>query len=253
MELWDDYFRTDKKNTRYENTIHFNPPRNVFFSQYNQDKSLENCIFKGHKNGIFMDVGAHDGVNHSNTLYFEVNHDWKGINIEPIKSVYDCLVTNRPHSININCAVSDTNGKSQFSLNHGYTEMISGLVSHYDGRHLNRIRHENKHMNGHSEIVLMETRTIENICDEHNINHINYLSIDVEGAEYAVLKSVNYDKLFIDVIGFENNYPDTENIPIDFLKSKGYIKLPYHTADIFMIHKDSQFLENVQILDKPNN
>lgn len=59
-----------------------------------------------------------------------------------------------------------------------------------------------------------------------------------------MLKSINFDNLFIDVIGFENNYPDTQYIPINFLEEKGYIKLPYHTADIFMIHKDSIFLKN---------
>jgi hypothetical protein len=59
------------------------------------------------------------------------------------------------------------------------------------------------------------------------------------------LKSINFDKLFIDVIGFENNYPDKQDIPINYLKSKGFIKLPDHVSDIFMIHKDSQFLHNL--------
>jgi hypothetical protein len=36
----------------------------------------------------------------------------------------------------------------------------------------------------------------------HNISHIHYLSIDVEGAEFEVIKSINFDKVFIDVIGF---------------------------------------------------
>lgn len=82
-------------------------------------------------------------------------------------------------------------------------------------------------------------------CDENNIKHINYLSIDVEGGEMKVIESINFDKVFIDVIAFENNYHDLQHVLINYLKSKGYIKLPEHIADIFMIHKDSQFLHNI--------
>ena len=64
----------------------------MFHSQYGQDEYLEKTIFKGYKNGIFVDVGAHDGVSINNTLYFEKNHNWTGINIEPIKNIYDSQI-----------------------------------------------------------------------------------------------------------------------------------------------------------------
>uniref|UniRef100_A0A6C0HP07 FkbM family methyltransferase n=1 Tax=viral metagenome TaxID=1070528 RepID=A0A6C0HP07_9ZZZZ len=56
----------------------------MFYSQDKQDKNLETCVFKGYKNGFYVDVGAHDGVSINNTLYFEKNNNWTGINIEPI-------------------------------------------------------------------------------------------------------------------------------------------------------------------------
>ena len=61
----------------------------MFHSQYNQDKYLETNIFKGFQNGFFVDVGAHDGKSLNNTLFFEENNNWTGINIEPIKSVFE--------------------------------------------------------------------------------------------------------------------------------------------------------------------
>ena len=76
----------------------------MFKSQFKQDELLEKNVFKGHKHGVFVDIGAHDGVNLNNTLYFEKYNGWTGINVEPIKKVYDRLITNRPDSININCA-----------------------------------------------------------------------------------------------------------------------------------------------------
>ena len=242
------YWNYQENNTRYENTRNFDANANQFFSQYNQDRSLEHCIFKGYKGGVSMDVGAHDGVDLNNTLYFEKTNGWKSINIEPIKSVYDRLTSNRPYSINLQCAVNDTDGVSEFVCNSGYTEMLSGLKSEYDVRHLQRIHDENKSMGGISDIISIDTKRIETICDEHAIRHIHYLSIDVEGGEMKVLQSINFNKVFIDVIGFENNYHDMIDIPVSFLKEKGYLQLPNHVADMFMIHKDSEFIQNCKDL-----
>ena len=246
MRSWNEQFNSNYySNKTYNDLTNYSPLKHTFYSQFNQDRSLENCIFKGFKNGVFMDVGAHDGVDHNNTLYFEVNHNWNGVNVEPIKDIFNKLKTNRPNSININCAISDRIGQSKFLLNHGHTEMLSGLSEYIDKRHIMRIDYENNIMNGYSEEIFVDTRTIKDICLEHNIKRVHYLSIDVEGAELSVVKSIDYDNVFIDVIGFENNYEDISEEIIIFLKEKGYIKLPYHNADIFMIHRQSQFLDNI--------
>ena len=79
----------------------------MFYSQDKQDEFLEFNIFKGYKNGFFVDVGAHDGKTINNTLYFEENNNWTGINIEPIKDVYLNLVKNREKCLNINCAIDE--------------------------------------------------------------------------------------------------------------------------------------------------
>ena len=62
-----------------------------FNSQDHQDRILETHIFKGYKNGVYVDVGAHDGISINNTLYFEKTNNWNGINIEPIKKIFDKL------------------------------------------------------------------------------------------------------------------------------------------------------------------
>ena len=212
----------------------------MYTSQDNQDKYLEENVFKGYKNGIFVDVGAHDGLSINNTLYFEKFNNWKGVNIEPIKEVYDKLLINRPNSININCAVCNSDGKTEFLCNKGYTEMISGIKDNFDPRHLNRLQDENMRMGSTTELITVNTKKLETIFDEHKLTHINYLSIDVEGAEFEVIKSINFDKVFIDVIGFENNYEDV-GIPIKrYLEDMNYVVI--HTCfDIFMIHNKSVF------------
>lgn len=212
----------------------------MFNSQDGQDKYLEMNIFNGYKNGVFMDVGAHDGISINNTLYFEKYNNWTGFNIEANKTVHDKLITNRPMCVNLNYAICNNDGTAEFICNSGYTEMLSGLKNNYDSRHQQRLNRENKQQGGQTKIVVVNTKKIETICDEYNIKHINYLSIDVEGAEFDVIKSINFDNVFIDVIGFENNYNDVSGPIIEYLESKNY-KIVHKSLDIFMINNDSIF------------
>jgi FkbM family methyltransferase len=212
----------------------------MFNSQDHQDEYLETNIFKGYKNGFYVDVGAHDGVSINNTLYFEKNNNWTGINIEPIKTVFDRLVSNRPNNINLNCAVCNNDGETEFLCNVGYTEMISGIKDNFDIRHLMRLEFENKHYGSTTELIKVNTKKLETIFDENNVSHINYLSIDVEGAEFDVIKSINFDKVFIDIIGFENNYNDVSIPIVKYLEDKGFITI-HKSLDIFMINKMSVF------------
>lgn len=228
------------QNLRYKEVSTQHKMTEQYHSQWKQDKFLEETIFKGHKEGVFVDVGAHDGVTINNTLFFEKKHGWTGINVEPIKSVYDKLNTNRPNCTNLNCAISEQEGELNFICNEGYTEMLSGLENHYDQRHHQRNENEIRQMGGVKKVIKVPTKRLETVFEDNNIKHVNYLSIDVEGAEYSVIKSINFNKVFIDVIEFENNYEDTSLPIIGYLEAKDYVLLQ-KGADIFMIHKDSKF------------
>lgn len=212
----------------------------MFYSQDNQDKYLENNIFKGYKNGFYVDVGAHDGVSLNNTLYFEKNNNWTGINIEPIKNVFDKLVSNRPTAINLNCAVSKNDGETDFLCNSASTEMLSGIKDTFDPRNLQRLEYENGITGSTTEVIKVNTKKLETICDENNVSHIHYLSIDVEGAEFEVIQSIDFGKVFIDVIGFENNYYDKSVPIIKYLENKNF-EVINKSLDIFMINKNSVF------------
>ena len=214
----------------------------MFYSQEKQDKYLEEYVFKGFKNGFFVDVGAHDGVSINNTLYFEKYNNWTGINIEPIQSVYDKLIKNRPTNINLNLAVCNNDGQTEFMCNSNSTEMLSGIKDQFDSRHLNRINRENEKTGSTTEVVIVNTKKLETIFDENAVQRVHYLSIDVEGAEFEVIKSINFDKVFIDVIGFENNYDDVSIPIVKYLESKNFIMI-YKRFDIFMINTKSVFLK----------
>lgn len=213
----------------------------MYHSQVKQDEILESRIFKGYKRGIFVDVGAWDGVQFSNTLFFEKERQWTGIHIEPIRKQYEELVRNRPNTINLNVAVSDIEGQSEFLSISGNTGMLSGLKSNYDPRHVQRIEKETQDLGTGYTTVLVPVRRLDSIFKEHKIERVHYLSIDTEGSEFNVIKSIDFQYTYIDVIGFENNYSDKTPPIVQYLIGKGYIQLPIHCDDIFMIHKLSPF------------
>ncbi len=79
-----------------------------YFSQYNQDKFLKEVVFSNKKEGFFIDIGAHNGILFSNSLFFEKFNDWSGICVEPNPSVFTKLILNRK-SINLNVCIGSEN------------------------------------------------------------------------------------------------------------------------------------------------
>lgn len=78
------------------------------FSQYYQDKAIDFALNRK-QNGIFLDIGAHDGVSLSK-YFFERNRNWTGLCIEPIPEVFRLLQSNRRCSVR-NCCILDEEKK----------------------------------------------------------------------------------------------------------------------------------------------
>jgi FkbM family methyltransferase len=215
-----------------------------YFSQFDQDKLTSNEIFKDFEGGFFLDIGAHDGKTFNNTLHYKVYKHWTGINVEPIPSVFELLVKNRPTCININAAVDKKDGISTFLQCTGSTEMLSGLVNNFNDDHRERIRREISQVGGSTKIIKVPTMTVKSICEMYNVKHIHFLSLDVEGGEANVIYSIPFDTVFIDVICMECNYEDAAVPIINYLREKGYY-IVTRKHDTILIHNNSQFLPNV--------
>lgn len=194
----------------------------MYYSQYKQDKYLNEEIFFGKKNGVFLDIGAYDGVTISNTYFFEKFLNWSGICIEPNCDVFRLLEKNRI-SKNFKVALSNTFELDLFLKLSGYTEMLSGLLYTYDYRHLDRIINEIDTYGGnynYEEVYTSRLDFILNICD---VSYIDFCSIDVEGSELQVLKGLDFSKVVINYFVIENNYK-TEDV-FNFMKDQGYNKI----------------------------
>ena len=110
------------------------------FSQYYQDKAIDFALNRK-RDGIFLDIGAHDGVSLSNTIFFERSRNWTGLCIEPIPEVFARLRSNRHCSVS-NCCILDGEKEVTFRNVSPPLEMLSGILEFFDQKHIDRINAE---------------------------------------------------------------------------------------------------------------
>ncbi len=192
-----------------------------FYSQYQQDQYAYENFFKGKRNGVFVDIGAHDGVTLSNTYFFEKSMGWTGICVEPIPEVFARLKANRK-CICVEGCIFDKRSTVPFLKISGWAEMLSGIVQNYDPRHVKRLQWEIDLNGGKSEIIQVKCHNLNQLLLDNNMLHIDYLSIDTEGGELGILQSIDFSTIDIDVLEVENNYHEPFR---EFLEPLGYQKI----------------------------
>jgi len=145
------------------------------------------------RGGYFVEAGAGDGIDLSNSYLLEKDYGWRGICVEPNRS-YANLVKNRG-CICVDCCLSGKNGEDKFYEDKEYHGHLSGLAAF------------KVFMPKNVTFVDKPTRTLEAVLRENQSpSVIDYLSLDTEGSELAILKVFPFDKYDIHVITVEHNH-----------------------------------------------
>jgi FkbM family methyltransferase len=176
-----------------------------YYSQYGQDRFVREQLLPG-PTGYFIDIGADDGIDKSNTMAFE-DAGWTGLCIEPSPERFKALRANRRCEC-LNVAISSTEGEERFLDILGYGKGLSGIVRHYDPRHVARIANEtadNPLTRGRFEVTV-PTRRLDALLEERGVTHVDFCSIDVEGSELEVLESIDFGAVSFDVVAIEDVY-----------------------------------------------
>lgn len=172
------------------------------YSQEGEDMILRR-LFEKQKTGFYVDVGAHHPKRFSNT-YFFYKKGWNGINIDAMPNSMKLFNKIRPRDINIEKPVSD---KKQVLTYYAFNEpALNGFSKELS---LERDGKGNYFVKFTKDI---ETSTLEEIL-ENNLpknQAIDFLSIDVEGLDFMVLKSNNFEKyrpkvILIEILGSSLN------------------------------------------------
>ena len=186
-----------------------------YFSEAGQDMLVKDNFFKNQKSGFFLEIGAYDGIEGSNCYHFEKFMNWQGIAIEASPLQFEKLKKNRNCKL-MNIAIGSENKKVEFyEVVEGFTQM-SGINNLNFKDSFERIK---KNSNSKINKINIECKTFEKLIPSDQI--IDLISIDIEGNEPDVLKSINFDKYQIKVIILENKTPK-ELSYLEFFKEKNF-------------------------------
>lgn len=189
-----------------------------YHSQFGADKYLnEKYYWSIDIPGIYVDIGAHDGITGSNTFFFE-KQGWKGICFEPMPKAFKMLSQNRT-CLKSQKAIANFKGEADFLAIEGYSEQLSGLMGNYSPDHVDRIHREVSEMNQTFQTIKVEC----SLFDEEVPfwpRAIDILSLDTEGSESSILRSIDFKKWNIKFMIVEFNHTDSSLV--SYLYNQGY-------------------------------
>ncbi|HYW18720.1 MAG TPA: FkbM family methyltransferase [Nodularia sp. (in: cyanobacteria)] len=196
----------------------------ISWSQDGEDMLVAE-LFDGRAKGFYVDVGAHHPQRFSNTYYFYLLRQWKGINIDAMPGSMNIFNVLRPRDINLEIPISD---QSEVLTYYQFNEPGLNSFCLPVSQELATTRSK---YNIVAETQL-QTQTLAEVLDKHlpPEQTIDLLNIDVEGFDYQVLTSNNWDKYKPKVILIEDleltSLKNMHNSKIClFLEEKGYILL----------------------------
>lgn len=190
------------------------------YSQCQEDVFLNEYFFKNKKNGVYIELGALDGVLYSNTKFFEDALNWTGILIEPHPDNFILLQKNRPNNFLVNNLVSCIEEPLDFRYFVNHHSAVSGVENTLSQHHFDR--YFNYQLDQQNTIYI-KPKKLSEIVKDSNLTHIDLLSLDVEGHEYEVLKSWDFsvpiDIILIETLGVQ---PDREELCRKILIDNNY-------------------------------
>lgn len=168
------------------------------YAQQAEDVRLAR-VFGDRTDGFYIDVGAAHPVYDSVTKHF-YDLGWTGIDIEPSAAAAELMRADRPRNRVLEVACSDSDGEGTLYDNEvmGWATLDAGMAEH-----VRTVRSANAHRRR------ISVRTLASICAEHVTRPIDFLKVDVEGHEAAVLRGADFSLWRPTVVIVEATKPHT--------------------------------------------
>ena len=188
------------------NAFGFDKP--LYHSDYGQDRWVVQIVFPDVRNGFYVDVGSGDGVRQSNSKALD-DLGWKGICIDP----FPTGMQTRTARLFKEVVYSEKGLKVRFQP----TSFTGGIEDHF-----NRTKDWPEHQK--AEAVEFVTTTLDDILSRADApGFIEYMSIDIEGAELEALKGLSFAKYKVGAFTIEHNWEEPKRSEVRvLLESKGY-------------------------------
>ena len=193
-----------------------------FHGQGGEDGYAVRNFFRGIKHGTYLEMGAFNGIKFSNTLHLHEALGWHGVLIEANPLSYLELVKNRRDDICINAAVCAQPLTVHMVESGGATAGIyefmpaTFLKTWYDGIDV-------------STLPTVRCLPLMAMLAKLGVNHIDFWSLDVEGGELEVLRTVDFNILRVGVLVVEaDGHNESKNSEVRKILLSN--KFTYHGA-----------------------
>ncbi|WP_167448928.1 FkbM family methyltransferase [Mesorhizobium hawassense] len=223
------------------------PPRAaltmISYAQNREDVLLDR-VFKDTATGFYIDIGAYHPTIGSVTKTF-YDRGWSGINVEP-GAVFDELARERPRDINVRAVVMDRDGDVAFfenSSDPGMSKVTEGPVA----------------ADGEGRTLQVRAVTLDSLIAQHAAGQeINFLKIDAEGSEAAIIGAANWKSIRPQVLVIEATAPWSSELvnqnwePV--LLANGFLRAYFDGINVFYVRAESEgllrhFQAPVNVLD----
>jgi len=180
------------------------------------------------RSGFFVDLACADGGEINNTYFLERWCGWRGILFEANPGYHDHIRASRTMPL-VSDVVFDRAGQTvPFRIDNG---MLGGVVSDETD---NNAKTRPEEMQS-ADIVRLPTTTLEIALDDHDAPRlIDFMSLDVEGAEYIILRGFDFDKYKFRCMAIERPTPELDLL----LDAQGYRQVQHLSYDVIYVHAD---------------
>ena len=186
--------------------------------------------------GFYVECGAADGELFSNTLFFERHRNWTGLLIEPNPVLFKRLMDTNRNSFMINACLNTENVTGQYLFDP--IPLVGGLVHEMMTSHRQTI-------NSTYDKILVQCFPFYSIIMALGRKRIDLFSLDVEGGELGILKTIPFNEISVDVFLVEYFVKGSKRETVarlnnlrTFLDSKGYGLVAILKRDLLFIKRN---------------
>jgi FkbM family methyltransferase len=171
--------------------------------------------------GFFVEFGVMDGIIASNSLLFERVHSWSGIIAEPGRRFHKLLSKNRRCRVDHRAVYSSSGGTLEFKevdVHAGLSVLTDFMMADH---HASR-RHQSP-----GDTYQVQLVSLEDLLLQHDApGTIEYVSMDTEGSESAILESFDFSKFDVKIWTVEHNFAvSARNHIHDIMTTNGYRRI----------------------------
>lgn len=190
--------------------------------------------FNNKKKGFFIEAGAWDGEDLSNTIYMETQMEWTGLLVEPNIGVYKKLKGKKrnTHSINSCLSIKGYAEKVKFD-----TADVFGAIEDEENPNKdelldlrNRYQNQFRHKDVARETILVQCFPLYSLLLAIGNPRVDFMSLDIEGSELAVLRTIPFDKVHIELFLIETQHSN-ETAITELMTKNGYEMQPMPPFD----------------------